>query len=364
MAPIRLGIIGCGAIAQVQHLPNLASLRDEFSVEILCDASAGLASAVASDFHVARWTGDYRELLASDVEAVLLCHTDPKTDVAVAAFEAGKHVFIEKPVCFSLPEADRILHASREAGTVALAGYMKVYDPAFERARQEVERMRDVRFIQIHHYHTDNSHHLAHFRLRPGFGDVPAGQREATERARREAVRGAIGDVPPALEGAFFRLAGSMIHDLYGLRHLVGPPVRVVHTEIWNDGWGISTLLECRNGARCAATWVELRELRDFKETLEVCGDDRRVLLSYPTGFARGILSTLEVQALDETGHPVNSRPAIEWESPFVRELRHFHACVTRGEPPLTSIEGARLDVALVIEIVRACQKGGEPSRV
>src|SRR5207244_1555898 len=127
--------------------------------------------------------------------------------------------------------------------------YMKVYDPAFERVRREVGGMGDLRFLQIHHYHTDNSHHLAQFRLRRAPGDVPASHREATQQARRAAVRAAIGDAPPGVEGAFFRLAGSMIHDLYGLRHLAGPPARVLHTEIWNDGWGISTLLELAGGA-------------------------------------------------------------------------------------------------------------------
>lgn len=352
MAPVRLGVIGCGAIAQIQHLPNLASLREEFSVEIVCDASAGLARAVAADFYVPRSVSDYRELLAADVEAVLLCHSDPKTEVAVAAFEAGKHVFIEKPVCYSLEEADRMIEAARAAGTVALAGYMKVYDPAFERVCREVRQARNVRFIQIHHYHTDNRHHLAHFRLRRG--DVPEPVAEANRRARAAAVRQAIGDAPPDVEGAFFHLAGSLIHDLYGLRHLVGAPVRVLHAGIWNDGWGISTLLECGGGSRCSATWVELPDLRDFKETLEVCADDRRVLLSYPTGFARGILSTLEVQGLDEAGLPVKCRPAVEWESPFVRELRHFHACIRRNERPRTPLEEARADVGLIREIVRA----------
>ena len=63
-------------------------------------------------------------------------------------------------------------------------------------------------------------------------------------------------------------------------------------------------------------------DVRDFKETLEICGDDRRVLLSYPTGFARGILSTLEIQTLDEAGEAITHRPAIAWEGPFVRELK------------------------------------------
>ena len=353
MAPVRLGIVGCGAIAQVQHLPNLATLREEFSVEVVCDASLELARQVAADFHVPRATGDYLELLAADVEAVLLCHTDPKTEVALATFAAGKHVFIEKPVCFSLEEADALVDAAQRAGTVALAGYMKVYDPAFERAREEVARMRNLRFLQVHHFHTDNSHHLEHFRLRRASG-LPADLQEANRRARAAAVRQALGEVPPEVEGAFSRLAGSLIHDLYSVRHLVGPPTRVISTDLWNEGWGITTLLECANGARCAATWVELPDLRDFKETLEVCGDDRRVLLSYPTGFARGILSTLSIQGLDERGHPVRSQPAIPWESPFVRELRHFHACITRGVPPYTPLAEARQDVALILAIVRA----------
>src|SRR5881275_1915528 len=84
MATTRLGVVGCGAIAQVQHLPNLAALRDEFDVAIVCDRSPALAEYIAATFHVPRHVTDYRELLESDVEAVLLCHTDPKTEVAVA----------------------------------------------------------------------------------------------------------------------------------------------------------------------------------------------------------------------------------------------------------------------------------------
>lgn len=354
MKQVRLGILGGGAIAQLQHLPNLAALQDEFSVEILCDASASLARGVAEQFHLPRYTTDYRELLASDVDAVLLCHTDPKTAAAIAAFEAGKHVFIEKPVCFSLQEADAMLAAARMAGTVAQAGYMKVYDPAFELVAREVAEMRNIRYVQINHLHTDNSHHLAQFRLRRAENDLPTAVLEATREARAQAIHQAIGEVPSDVRNAFSHLAGSMIHDLYGLRHLLGVPKRVVSTELWNDGWGISTLLEFPTGARCVASWVELREVRDFKETLEVCADDRRVLLSYPTGFARGILSTIEVQGLDAEGRPVTMRPAVEWENPFARELRHFHACITEGQPCRTPLEEARQDVALIIDIIRA----------
>ena len=90
MAPIRLGIVGCGAISQVQHLPNLAELQQEFEVAIVCDRSPALAAAVARQFHVPQYVDDERQLLASDVEAVLLCHADPKTEVALTALDAWK----------------------------------------------------------------------------------------------------------------------------------------------------------------------------------------------------------------------------------------------------------------------------------
>ena len=355
MAPLRIGIIGSGAIAQVHHLPNLAILKDLFSVEMLCDLSPQLAQTVAGEYHVPRHTGDWRELLAADLDAVILCHTDPKTEIAVAAFAEGKHVFIEKPICFSLQEADKIIAAQRAAGTVGQAGYMKVYDPAFEAAECEAQSMGPIRFVQIHHLHTNNSHHLAHFRLhRSDPADLPAAEVEKTRAAREAAIREAIGEVPDDIKSAFGHLAGSMIHDLYGLRHLMGVPEKIVSTEIWYNGWGISTILAYAGGARCSATWVELKDVRDFKETLEVCGDDRRILLSYPTGFSRGILSTLEVQTLDSTGEAITQRPAIAWESAFVRELRHFQTCITENKTPRTPLDEARHDIALVIDIIKA----------
>ncbi len=102
------------------------------------------------------------------------------------------------------------------------------------------------------------------------------------------------------------------------------------------------------------ATWIDLSRLWDFKETLEVYGDSKRVLLSYPTGFARGILSTVTVYEIDPHGTTQRKEPAVAWESAFVRELRHFHDCIAHGTPPRTPVTSAREDVGLIIDIVNA----------
>ena len=362
MSRVRIGVIGCGAIAQVHHLPNLTALHREFEVPIVCDLSRGAAQAVANRFHVPQFVTDYNELLNTDVDAVLLCHGDPKTEVALAAFQAGKHVFIEKPVCFSFQEIDAMLTAQREAGTVAQAGYMKAHDPAFQIAKHEVDTMQSYRFVQINHLHPNNNLHLSQFDVER-FNDVPPDAFKPAGVAREKAQAEAIGDVLSheglesdirnKAERVFYLLAGSMIHDIYSLRVMLGSPSEVISTEVWADGRGVSIVFAYPNGARCVATWVDLPDLWDFKETLEIYGDNKRVIVSYPTGFSRGILSEVTIHGIDADGTTYSKTPAVEWESAFVSELRHFHACITEGETCYTSLESARNDIALIIDIVR-----------
>lgn len=353
MAPVKMGIVGCGAIAQVHHMPNLVELPDLFDVTAVCDVSAGAAGYLANKYHVPQHFTDYRDLLASDVDAVLLCQSDPKTQVAVDAFNAGKHVFIEKPMCFSRQEADAIIQAQKSAGKVGQVGYMKVYDPAYEYALREVQDMDNIRFIQVNHLHPTNDLHVRQFDVRR-FDDIPGEVIEATNRARQAARQQAIGDVPEHVEKAFHLLAGSMIHDLYGMRTMLGLPTRIISSDIWYDGRAFSMTLEYANGARCVASWVDLPDLWDFRETLEVYADAKRVLVTYPTGFAKGILSTVTVQGIDSEGTTYRKEPAIDWESAFSRELRHFHDCIVNGAACRTTVESARDDIGLIIDVIEA----------
>ena len=352
MAPVRLGVVGCGAIAQVQHLPNLVQLPDEFEVSIVCDRSPAAAEYVAGRFRVPSNATDYRDLLAADIDAVLLCHSDPKTEVAVAALEAGKHVFIEKPVCTSLQEADAMIAAAGQSGKVCQAGYMKVHDPAFELAKREIDAMDNIKFVQINHLHPSNELHLSQFTLKQ-FDDLPTGAAEERQAALETARRQAYGDLADRAEPVC-GIAGGLIHDLYSLRVMLGIPSAIVSTEIWGQNRSITTILEYPNGARCVVSRVDLNRLWDFKETLEVYSDDRRVILSYPTGFSRRVLSKVTVYGIDPDGTSFCKEPAVPWESAFTRELRHFHSCITQGSPCRTPIAGARHDVALIIDITKA----------
>jgi predicted dehydrogenase len=351
MGTVKMGVIGCGAIAQVHHMPNLLDLPDLFDVTAVCDVSRGAADYVARKFHVPSAFTDYRELLASDVDAVLLCQSDPKTQVAVDAFDAGKHVFIEKPMCFSRQEADRIIAAQEKSGKVGQVGYMKVYDPAYEYGLAEVKTMGDIRFVQVNHLHPDNDLHVRQFDLRR-FNDVPQEAITSLQAARKAADLEAIGEVPKHVSMAFHLMAGSMIHDLYGMRTMLGLPSRIVSSDIWLDGRAVTMTLEYPGEARCVASWVDLPNLWDFKETLEVYGDNKRVIVSYPTGFARGVLSTVTVQGINEVGVTYRQEPAIAWESAFMREMRHFNDCIVNGTTCRTPVKSAKDDIGFIIDVI------------
>ena len=342
-APVRIGVIGCGAIAQVQHLPFLFELAEEFELAAVCDVSAGAAGHAARQFHVPRAYTDYREMLSTDVDAVLLCHSDPKTPAIIDSLRAGKHVLVEKPICFSPAEFAAIESAVAASDQVALAGYTKLYEPAFERARAEVAGMDDIRFVQVNHLHPSNDLHVAQFRTR-SFGDVPEAAITQLAAARARAIEEAIGIAGPDIIRAFGLLSGSLIHDLYGLRALFGPPERVIGTEIWQSGTAVSTTLEYAQGFRCVATWVDLPDLWDFRETLEIYGSRRRVIVSYETGFSRAH-SAVRVHGIDGSGSTFASRPALDWESPFRRQLRHFHECIAGGQRPRAPLCEAGSDI-------------------
>ena len=148
-----------------------------------------------------------------------------------------------------------------------------------------------------------------------------------------------------------------MIHDIGNLHGLFGPPKRVLSAEIWLDGRAVSTVLDYGSDRRGVVSWVDLPELWDFKETLEVYGSRERVLVSFPTGFSRGLPSYVTLHGMDADRTPW--RKEFSWhDNPFKLELQHFGHCIRTGQPPLTPGRDVIADIQLVGDIVRTYLEG------
>ncbi len=362
MRRLRIGIIGCGAIAQIQHLPHLRELGEEFEIAGLCDLSSQLLAVLGQEYGVPpeRRFRDYRDLVCSDIEAVIVCPSGSHAAPSIAAAEAGKHVLVEKPMCTTVAEAEAMVAAAEKARTVLMVAYMKRHEPAYQYAQARVREMSDVRFVQVNHLHPDNSLHTAEFKVHR-FDDIPVAIRGAMDAEYQRDVADALGygegeEAPQAIARAYSTILGSMIHDIGNLHGLFGPPERVLSTEIWADGRGISTVLTYPGEKRAVCTWVDLPELWAFEETLEVYGSRARVLVSFPTGFSRGLPSTVTLHGMDADRTPWKRE--LSWhDNPFKLEVQHFRECVLEGKTPITDGRSAVHDIALVRDIVLAYLK-------
>jgi myo-inositol 2-dehydrogenase/D-chiro-inositol 1-dehydrogenase len=134
---VRLGVVGLGAVAQAVHLPLLAKHRDRFEITAVCDLSAALTGAVTGRFglEAADRFGSAEELLdRGRVDAVLVLTSGSHGQIAGAALRRGLAVLCEKPLAFTLAEADELAGLDGPAGARLQLGYMKLYDPAVQRA--------------------------------------------------------------------------------------------------------------------------------------------------------------------------------------------------------------------------------------
>jgi len=363
VARLKIGVIGCGAIAQIQHLPHLRELDAEFEIGGLADLSPKLLEAVGTEYGVPRERRflDYHDLVRSDIDGVIVCPSVSHAPPTIAAAEYGKHVFVEKPMCTTVREAEAMVAAADKAGVLLMVAYMKRHEPAYRFAQERVQAMTDVRFIQVNHLHPDNRLHTSEFKVHR-FDDIP-GQAIAEWRSEQatlvaEALHFADPRaVPERIARAYNLILGSMIHDIGNLHGLFGPPKRVLSAEIWLDGRAVSTVLDHGSDRRGVVSWVDLPDLWDFKETLEVYGSRERVLVSFPTGFSRGLPSYVTLHGMDADRTPW--RKEFSWhDNPFKLELQHFGQCIRTGQPPLTPGRDVIADIQLVGDIVRTYLEG------
>ena len=121
--PIRVGVLGAGAIAQVAHLPVLRRLPG-VEVAAICDNDVSKAQALASRFDVKDTYDDIEEVLRyANVDVVVICTPNHLHEIhATSALAAGVHVLCERPLALTLAGVERVLAASDKYGKRVMVG--------------------------------------------------------------------------------------------------------------------------------------------------------------------------------------------------------------------------------------------------
>ena len=144
---IRVGIIGCGGIANGKHMPSIAKLKN-IGIEMVafCDIVEQRAIDAAKKFGTpdAKVYTDYKELLADPtIDDVHVCTPNRSHSfITVDALEAGKNVMCEKPMAMNYEEAKKMLDAKNRTGKSLTIGYQNRQTPEHRYLRDQVEKGR------------------------------------------------------------------------------------------------------------------------------------------------------------------------------------------------------------------------------
>lgn len=139
--PFKVGFIGTGAIA-LKHMEHLARVP---GVQIACASDISIKSAESARqlYKIPHIYTDYKQMLKEqqDVEAIDICTPNKlHAPCAIAAFEAGKHVMVEKPMAMNAVEAQAMVDAAKRAGKHLIIGFQFRFDPRTKVIRDQIDR--------------------------------------------------------------------------------------------------------------------------------------------------------------------------------------------------------------------------------
>ena len=130
---LRVGIIGCGKIAELRHAPEYLE-NPHCELVGFYDYAPERAKALAEKFGAKAF--DTVDELISQVDAVSVCSANiAHAEATIRALDAGRHVLCEKPMATTLADCEAMVAASRRSGKLLMLGHNQLFAEAHVRAR-------------------------------------------------------------------------------------------------------------------------------------------------------------------------------------------------------------------------------------
>lgn len=140
---LRVGIIGCGGIANGKHMPAYKKLEKEAEMVAFCDIIVDRAQKANEEFGGGKGKvfEDYRGLVKEDLDIVCVCTPNcSHCEITVAALNAGHNVICEKPMAMNYQEAKEMIAARDRSGKILTIGYQNRYRPEVRYLKEEADQ--------------------------------------------------------------------------------------------------------------------------------------------------------------------------------------------------------------------------------
>jgi predicted dehydrogenase len=318
----RVGIIGSQFISTI-HAEALRACADA-EVVAVASAHAERARAFAERFGIPKHFDDYRRLLAlPEVDMVVVgAPNDLHCEMTVAAAQSGKHVVVEKPLCLSLAEADRMIAACRDAGVKLMYAEELCFAPKYVRLKQLLDSGALGSPTLVKQSEKHDGPHAAHF------WDVERSGGGVTMDMGCHAIQ-------------FFRwmLGGARIASVYAQMDTL------VHRDKTRGDDNALLILQFEGGTVALAeeSWSKLGGMDDRAEVHGSQGVAYADLLhgsSIETYSAAGYDYAVE-KAGSTRGWSFTMYEE-NWNYGFPQEMAHFVDCVRHDRAPLVTGEDGR----------------------
>jgi UDP-N-acetylglucosamine 3-dehydrogenase len=308
---LNVGVVGVGSMGR-NHARVYAQMAD-VNLTAVADCDPEIVTATARTYKATPYV-DFCEMLACerlDIVSVAV-PTRLHARVALEAIRFGAHVFIEKPLAFTIPECQSMIDAARQRGVRLGVGHIERFNPAILELKRRLQAGELGRVFQV--------------------------------RSRR------VGPFPSRIAdvGVVFDLA---THELNIMEYLIGAPIRNLYAETEREIHGshedlLSGLLKFENGAVGVLdiNWLTPTKIRE----LSMLGERgmfhvnylTQELYFYENNYANGWEGMVALMGVSEgriTKYEIRKR------EPLVEELEDFVEAVGNGHPPLiTGEEGMR----------------------
>ena len=346
---LKVGVVGCGQIAQISHIPYLLELP-YYEVAAICDLSPAVVEQLGDKYHINKRFTDYNQLVQDpDLDIVLVTNKNHAPPV-LAAMENGKHVFVEKPVAFNLKQADEIVRSVKANKVKLLVGYMKRYDPAYAVMKDMIAEVDEIQLIRVHEFAGTYTINQEIYDLVSASDLDPGLLSEVIKQDQADMLMDIGADRHDLLD-AHDIMIHLCIHDINALHGLYGLPENIVSADLFNSNFVIA-MMQYDNGVHLVWESGNLVTLMDWDEQITVYGSNRSLELRFPFPYLKNAASELNIR--ENEGRAASRKQIItSYDEAFRREWQHFYDCIVNDQKPATDAEQARRDLEFAVELTR-----------
>ena len=206
----------------------------------------------------------------ADIDAVFILTSGSHAPIAIAAANAGKHVLVEKPMCFSVAEGLEMKAAADEAGVTLMVAYPKRYDPAFERFRDVAVNVAEPRLLRVTTFESPFLPYIGHYALAPVAPIPKEAIANFPRRDRRPASPApSVRPTRSCARSTTLVLLDTLVHELNTIRGVLGEPTSLEYVDMQS---GQLTVILKFGELSVAIHWMDLPGITRYEMEFALYG--------------------------------------------------------------------------------------------